>query len=177
MVSVAKPPQLARARDIRRTTGLTAFFPQALVARLMMRLSGLPHALDFGLRRICVQKGAAAHASVVFGLVPRLVLWPRRSDPRAPSRAARTLLAVLIRREAGWPVAMPTCGTPPAPTRAITGACPLPWVLDRAGTSAKHLVPVWSPWRESAVELRGHASDAARPECRRATGGCRCRKR
>lgn len=87
-VPLASPGQIARARDIRRTIGLAAgyspwtanCYPQALAARVMMRLYGVPHAIHFGLRREAEGPEAggrdgegreiAAHAWVVCGPVP-----------------------------------------------------------------------------------------------------------
>lgn len=74
-VPLAGPRRIARARDIRRTIGLAASYapatancyPQALAARLLMALYGLPHAIHFGLRRDGA--GVAAHAWVVCGPV------------------------------------------------------------------------------------------------------------
>jgi hypothetical protein len=76
-VPLATPRQIARARDIRRTIGLAAgycpwqaaCYPQALAARLIMGLYGVPHALHFGLRRDGVEGEVAAHAWVVCGPV------------------------------------------------------------------------------------------------------------
>lgn len=76
-VPLATPRQIARARDIRRTIGLAATYspwtancyPQALTARILMGLYGVPYALHFGLRRDNDGRKIAAHAWVVCGPV------------------------------------------------------------------------------------------------------------
>lgn len=77
-VPLATPQEIARARDIRRTIGLAASYspstsncyPQAVAARLLMGLYGLPYAIHFGLRRDGAGRQVAAHAWLVCGPVP-----------------------------------------------------------------------------------------------------------
>jgi len=76
-VPLATPRQIARARDIRRTIGLAAgycpwqaaCYPQALAARLLMGLHGVPYAVHFGLLRRGGNERFVAHAWVVCGPV------------------------------------------------------------------------------------------------------------
>lgn len=76
-VPLATPREIARARDIRRVIGLAASYspwiancyPQALTARVLMGLYGLPYAIHFGLRRDAENREVAAHAWVVCGPV------------------------------------------------------------------------------------------------------------
>lgn len=76
-IPLANAQETARARDIRRVIGLAASYspwtancyPQALVARILMGLYGLPYAIHFGLRRDGAGHEIAAHAWVVCGPV------------------------------------------------------------------------------------------------------------
>lgn len=77
-VPLATPQEISRARDIRRTVGLAAgyspwtanCYPQALAARVMMGIYGLPYAIHFGLRSDAGGRKIGAHAWVVCGPVP-----------------------------------------------------------------------------------------------------------
>jgi hypothetical protein len=80
-VPLLTPAQEARARAIGRTIRLAArytpwtsnCFPQAVVARTMLGMHGIPYAIHFGLkpeRRDAVPAAMTAHAWVVAGRVP-----------------------------------------------------------------------------------------------------------
>lgn len=76
-VPLATPQQIARAREVRRTITLAAryslstanCYPQALAARVLMGICGLPYAIHFGLRRDGAGQTISAHAWVVCGPV------------------------------------------------------------------------------------------------------------
>jgi hypothetical protein len=77
-VPLASPQQQRRARLIGRTIGAVAkntpwesnCFPQALTARLLLGLYGIPHAVYFGLARGPEREGLQAHAWVACDRIP-----------------------------------------------------------------------------------------------------------
>lgn len=77
-VPLVSENQTERARKIRRAIALAVkyspksanCYPQALVARLFLRLRGIPHALFFGLRRAPDSDAMDAHAWVMAGPLP-----------------------------------------------------------------------------------------------------------
>lgn len=70
-------PQISRARDIRRAVALAVkyspwspnCYPQALTARVLLRLHRIPHVLFFGLARSANAGGLDAHAWLISGPV------------------------------------------------------------------------------------------------------------
>ncbi len=77
-VPLANPAQIRRARDIRSTISIAAkycpwtanCYPKALVARSLLRLYRVPHAIYFGLARSEGPNCIDAHAWVMAGPVP-----------------------------------------------------------------------------------------------------------
>ncbi len=79
---IAVPPvnegDIAKARNVGRAISLAAryspssanCYPQALVARLLLRVMKVPHGLFFGLRRNSQSDAMEAHAWVMVGQVP-----------------------------------------------------------------------------------------------------------
>jgi hypothetical protein len=74
-IPLAAPRESARARGIARAIALAVrysprsanCYPQALVARLLLRARGIPHGLYFGVARAGALEPMAAHAWVMVG--------------------------------------------------------------------------------------------------------------
>ncbi len=77
-IPLAAVGQALRAQQIRRAIALATrycpwnanCYPQALTARTMLRLYGVPHAIYFGLERAKGARDLSAHAWVMAGPVP-----------------------------------------------------------------------------------------------------------
>ncbi len=78
VVPEASEAELGSARNLGRAIALAAryspasanCYPQALVARMLLRLKRVPHGLFFGLRREASSEAMEAHAWVMVGQVP-----------------------------------------------------------------------------------------------------------